>query len=199
MNCMHSFLQQVDEEYTAHIARVQADAREVAAVGYSEGGRKPCLYWAINKVDWKIYIGVAVDFKSRVQAHKSAARSGKSGGRLYPAMREVGLKNFEFVMIKRFETEAEANEAEKIEILECRSQDPMIGYNTLSGGSGVGSAAGKKAAETRRRNRYLKNQSVPALVQAAGETAGGRPGDQTRPCAGTANDASAGHIVDYCS
>ena len=157
---MQSLFPELDKEYQAHVVRVQMEAREVAAVGNSGGLRKPCLYWAVNKKNWKIYIGVAIEFQKRVSSHQSMARSGKGGGRLYPAMREAGIDSFEFVIIEYFDTEADANKAEKLAILEYRSQDPAIGYNTIVGGSGVGSAAGIKAAETRRINRAaLKAQN----------------------------------------
>jgi hypothetical protein len=136
----------------AHITRVREEARAVLAVGYSDfPGRGPLLYWAINRIDLRVYVGATVQrFRERVGRHQSDARWGKGKTRFSLAMRAVGVENFEFVAIEYFASEAEMNAEEKADVARLGTTDPRIGYNSVGGGGCVGSAAGIKAAATRR-------------------------------------------------
>ena len=80
------------------VYRMRAEARIVAEVGYWPAPRGFFLYWAVNTVNWKVYIGVTNDFLGRVADHKNAAANGS----LLPfhrALRKHGSGAFVFVPI----------------------------------------------------------------------------------------------------
>ena len=175
------------ESQADFIHRVRNDAVEVAREGYWPAPKGLFLYWAVNRINWKIYIGITNDFGGRISDHKNAALNG-SALPIHAAIRKYGADAFEFVPIEQFDTELDLMAAERQAIEEYQSQDRRIGYNIADGGLGLGSRGAKevharpdfrakflasyparaiKAAETRRRNREAASNTAGQAIQPA--------------------------------
>lgn len=105
--------------------------------------RKHCVYVIQNNNNLKIYIGQSINANLRWSRHKTSAKNVKLGKKkfgdngiqgIHCAMAKHGIDNFEFQIIEEFETEAEADEAEKFWISFFNSRNPQFGYNLTPGG-----------------------------------------------------------------
>lgn len=152
----------------AFIARVRAEAELVLKTGFWPAPKGFLIYWAVNQLNKKVYIGFAKDFLRRVSSHRNSALNG-SMLRLHRAMRRDGVHNFVFVPIEYFGTEAEMMEAERVAIALYETQDRMIGYNMADGGIGIGSDLAK-AIHQRPAFRKAFLASYPARAIKAAET-----------------------------
>lgn len=93
------------------------------------------IYIIINKVNNKVYIGQTTQtFKKRISAHNSALHRG-SNTKLYKAIREYGVCNFEAKIIEKCD-DKDLNDREKYYIDKYDSF--KNGYNSNRGGSGLG-------------------------------------------------------------
>ena len=91
------------------------------------------VYCITNLTNQKKYIGKTKDPKRRWRMHKS--KQGNSNI-LYKAINKYGIDNFEFLILKTFETEKEAYECEKLMIISLNTKTPN-GYNITDGGIGI--------------------------------------------------------------
>jgi predicted GIY-YIG superfamily endonuclease len=164
------------EDRVALLSRMREEAAAVAEVGFWPAPKGFYLYWAVNTVNWKIYIGATNNFQARVADHKNLAAQGGLLP-LHRAIRKYGAHAFVFVPIEPFADEAAMGQAERQAIADYQTQDREIGYNLADGGPGIGikgarevharpefrakflasyPARAVKAAETRRRNLALR-------------------------------------------
>ena len=58
------------------------------------------VYEFVNKINGKIYVGQAKDFKSRIRCHRCNAKSHKSTNPFYNAIRKYGWDNFTINIIE---------------------------------------------------------------------------------------------------
>ena len=91
----------------------------------------PVIYEFTNKVNQKVYIGQASDYKQRIRSHKFNLRQNKNTP-FYNALKKYGWNNFSINIIEECEEE-KLNEREIYWIEEKRSLYPN-GYNLLEGG-----------------------------------------------------------------
>jgi len=162
---------------------MRREAAVVARVRHWPARKGFFLYWAVNTVNSKIYIGATKDFMGRKADHMNDALNG-SKLPFHAAIRKYGPDVFVFVPIEEFQTEAAMLEAERVAIAECHTQDREIGYNVADGGLGLGSGGARevhsrpdyqarfkasypgraiKAAITRRRNQALRAAALARL------------------------------------
>lgn len=157
-----------EEHRIALLTRIREEAAVVAGVGFWPAPKGLFLYWAVNTVNWKIYIGMTNDFVGRVSAHRNSAAQGS----LFPihcAIRKYGPDAFVFVPIEEFDDEAELGDAERQAILDYKTQDREVGYNIADGGSGLGSQGAREVhARPEFRAKFLA--SYPARAIKAAET-----------------------------
>ncbi|MCZ2224592.1 MAG: GIY-YIG nuclease family protein [Chitinophagales bacterium] len=96
------------------------------------------VYMIKNKINGKVYIGkTSGDYNRRWKAHIKKAfddRVGQVKYKIHSAIAKHGLENFSFKILKTFNTEDEAYQAEIETIIEYDSI--KNGYNSTPGGSG---------------------------------------------------------------
>lgn len=92
------------------------------------------LYKIINQLNGKVYIGQTIDDKRRWISHKSFAKQTEPVQYIHRAMAKYGIENFIFEVIATCRTQEDANEVEKILIIQYNSQDKEMGYNISHGG-----------------------------------------------------------------
>lgn len=95
------------------------------------------IYVIRNAATEKLYVGQTVKNPptKRWSDHLYRCRSGERK-RLYESIRKHGVVAFEFTVIERWETQADANEAEEFWVSFFRSWDAAFGYNMTLGGDG---------------------------------------------------------------
>ena len=91
------------------------------------------IYEFVNKINGKIYVGQAKDFKSRLRCHKYHTKSNKKNSPFYAALRKYGWDNFSINIIEECAIEM-LNEKEEYWINEKKSLYPN-GYNLMKGGN----------------------------------------------------------------
>lgn len=91
------------------------------------------IYIIKNLTNGKMYVGQTTNLMSRWSRHKY--NSTIYNYPIYLAMRKYGIENFQFVPIENFNTQLDADVAEKfwINLLETRCKE--FGYNIKDGGS----------------------------------------------------------------
>lgn len=90
-----------------------------------------CIYQLQNMLDNKIYIGQSKDFRKRVSEYLHADEN-LSNRLIIKTIRNVGQENFLVTILERCDNHADLNEREAFWIKKKRSENPDIGYNTLS-------------------------------------------------------------------
>ncbi len=93
------------------------------------------IYVIYNSVNRLKYVGLSVDIKCRFYQHKAAARNG-APGKLYDAMREIGLNRFRLKIIDRTNSKTHLCTLERYYILKFNSIE--AGYNVRAGGVWAG-------------------------------------------------------------
>ena len=91
------------------------------------------VYEFVNKINGKIYVGQAKDFKSRIRCHRCNAKSYKNTNPFYNAIRKYGWDNFIINIIEECDVKL-LNDREEYWIQEKNSLYPN-GYNLMKGGS----------------------------------------------------------------
>lgn len=92
------------------------------------------IYKITNLTNGKIYIGCTSNFKNRVQYHKTKYNGKKEYLKpLYVAMREYGIENFEFTLLKSGLDKDEAYRVEAEMINELQTLVNENGYNVSPG------------------------------------------------------------------
>lgn len=152
----------------AFLTSVRKEAAIVAGVGFWPAPKGFFLYFAVNRVNLKIYIGITNNFLARVAEHKNLAGQGS----LLPfhcALRKHGFDAFVFVPIEEFNDEVTMGQAERQAISDHQTQDRDIGYNIADGGPGIGTKGAKEVhARPEFRAKFLA--SYPARAIKAAET-----------------------------
>lgn len=91
-----------------------------------------CIYKITNTVNNKIYIGKTKRrLCNRMSDHRYFAKKGSSSP-ISRAISKYGWENFTVEVIETCASEEDMNQKEVDVILECKSTDPMIGYNVCS-------------------------------------------------------------------
>lgn len=100
------------------------------------------IYKYENLITHEIYIGQALDIKRRFWAHKSSAKCPNNheyNSKLSKAIREYGMENFDFSIVKeisREEYEQDPNILNKLEKSYIKEYDSYPnGYNATPGGN----------------------------------------------------------------
>ena len=91
------------------------------------------IYKITNKINQKVYVGQSIHIETRWYQHKQETLKERSNSKLYQAMREYGIDNFEFEVIEEC-SEKELNEKEQFWISFYNSF--KNGYNSNKGGQG---------------------------------------------------------------
>lgn len=92
------------------------------------------VYKVTDMVNGKIYVGRTKNFKERVRYHQTRYDNKKEYNKpLYKAMREHGVENFRFEIIKSGLTDSESNKLESEMIKELHSLISENGYNVSPG------------------------------------------------------------------
>lgn len=95
------------------------------------------LYKITNQLNEKVYIGQTIDDKNRWHAHKSFAKQALPVQYIHRAMAKYSSENFEFEVIATCRTQEDADETEKMLIIQYDSQNKESGYNISHGGDQV--------------------------------------------------------------
>lgn len=90
------------------------------------------IYEFVNKINGKVYVGQAKDFKSRLRCHKYHYKSNKKNSPFYAALRKYGWDNFFINIIEECNVEL-LNDREEYWINEKKCLYPN-GYNLMKGG-----------------------------------------------------------------
>jgi transposase/predicted GIY-YIG superfamily endonuclease len=137
--------------------------------------KEHCIYVIQNNINLKIYVGYSSRAKGRWADHQRVARQPKHPEHnkpLYYDIREYGIQNFSFYIIKKFDTEKEALRAE-IDCIEAlrtnitKYGEKCNGYNIHSGG---GNPPEKRRAlqpeqEEQVCKMYLAGKSCPEIAK----------------------------------
>jgi group I intron endonuclease len=97
-----------------------------------------CIYMWRNKVNGKLYVGVARDFKKRTRSHKNVSFNKKSKGYnlpLHKSIRKRGIENYEICILEKNLSHDEMCDKEDFYIysdsfLDCRYFDYTKQNNT---------------------------------------------------------------------
>ena len=92
------------------------------------------IYYALNKINGKAYVGKTNDLKRRIRQHRYSSKN--TNHYFYKALRKYGESTFEFRVIDTASNEERASEFEKfyIQLFETYQRDR--GYNLTMGGEG---------------------------------------------------------------
>jgi predicted GIY-YIG superfamily endonuclease len=123
------------------IAHMREEARVVAAVGHWPAPGVFWLYWAVNTVNWKVYIGVTNDFLRRVADHRNDAANG-SLLPIHRAVQKNGPCAFVFVPIEDFADEATMLRAEKQALGYVPHVQPAFQFLPVIPGPATGAGGG---------------------------------------------------------
>ena len=112
-----------------------------------------CVYLWRNKVDGKLYVGQAKDFRERTKGHKYGAfnenQKYNHNVPLHRAIRKYGIKKFEICILEK--NLNDYDEMNKKEIYYIEKFDTLVkngkGYNLASGGGNANPYAGKTEVE----------------------------------------------------
>lgn len=108
------------------------------------------IYFVINKLTGKYYIGKSQDVPLRWKAHKNCAKNSSKdvfkSSYFYRAIRKYGSENFEIRILFTCYDEHTLNSAEIFFIALFNSTNWKIGYNSTHGGTG-----GRQTEEVRRK------------------------------------------------
>lgn len=131
------------------------------------------IYIIQNKINYKIYIGQAINFNARIKRHLRLVRGNKDQRHLYCAIRKYGWDNFESFVIENGIDASQVNEYEAFWIQYFRSWDRALGYNLTLGGEGC-----IPTAETREKMRQAKLGKPNPKMQGANHPMYGIKGEQ---------------------
>lgn len=92
------------------------------------------LYRITNKINGKVYIGQAQDYKHRWSDHRLAVRGNKPTQIIHHAMIKYGIDNFDFEVIASCKTQDDANYTETELVEQYGSFVRNGGYNATLGG-----------------------------------------------------------------
>jgi group I intron endonuclease len=111
------------------------------------------IYWVLNRVNGKMYVGSAVDSNRRWSEHRSdLRRSVHINSYLQRAVNKYGLDNFVIEMIEEVEDELWLPVRETAWIRKLRSNDSEFGYNQTDHGFRSNDQTGlKRSAESKAR------------------------------------------------
>lgn len=112
------------------------------------------IYEFVNKINGKIYVGQAKDFKSRLRCHKYHTKSNKKNNPFYAALRKYGWDNFIINIIEECDVEM-LNKREEYWIEEKNCLYPY-GYNLMKGGNQyeMSDETKKKISESRKGMKF---------------------------------------------
>ena len=120
---------------------------------------KNCIYMWRNKVNQKLYVGQAKDFRERTKKHKRASFNKNRRDYYYPlhnSIRKYGLENFEICILEfdlsdYYEMDKKETEMGEKEVFYIKKYDTLVknekGYNITTGGRSGNKFAGKKPEE----------------------------------------------------
>ena len=114
-----------------------------------------CIYMWKNKVNEKLYIGQAKDFRKRTREHKYGTFNENQKYNynlpLHRAIRKYGIENFEICILEK--NLNDYNEMNQKEVYYIEKFDTLAnnkkGYNVASGGGNANNFAGKTEEEMR--------------------------------------------------
>jgi group I intron endonuclease len=92
------------------------------------------LYKIINQINQKIYIGQTQNVEKRWRQHKYIAAKAIKRQYIHKAMAKYGVESFDFQIIATCKTWEDADETEKLLIIQYDSRNPDKGYNVSPGG-----------------------------------------------------------------
>lgn len=93
------------------------------------------LYLITNQKNNKNYIGQTINPEYRWRQHKAYANQQNSPQYIHRAMAKHGIDNFTFTLIATCLTLNDANETERVLIIQYKTQDKNYGYNIKAGGN----------------------------------------------------------------
>lgn len=96
------------------------------------------IYKFTNKLKNKVYIGQAVNLRSRVRDHLKDYKKDKKNSHLYNSIKKHGIENFQLEIL--IEGKFTKNELDQMEIrfIELfKSNNSIFGYNLTAGGGGT--------------------------------------------------------------
>ncbi len=130
------------------------------------------IYKITNKINGLIYIGQTTDMKRRLKEYKNGSKK-LNKHRKYMIMQEMykyGFDNFEFEIIEYNIPLLLLNSREIYWIDKLQSRDPLIGYNSKSGGKGgeLTESSKQKMSESSKDFRHTDEEklrrSIPIIA-----------------------------------
>lgn len=96
------------------------------------------IYKITNILNGKVYIGQTIkSLSTRRSSHIRSSNNKKLNPKsIHHHIKEIGIENFKFEVIKECNSKNELDEFEKFYISDLKSNNPLFGYNLTSGGSG---------------------------------------------------------------
>ena len=165
--------------------------------------RTGCIYLLTCDINGKAYVGQSLDYKNRMQLHKSAAKNPKQD--IAHAIREYGWENFTKDTLIDNVPKDELNDLE-IHYIAVKNTFGPGGYNRTKGGGGAGvlnhsvkgggsifwsretnkwHVLGSRAAGKKYIGQYLSKEKAIAALTLYNETGICMPSDNTNRRAGT--------------
>lgn len=95
------------------------------------------VYLITHRTKGKTYVGMSKNIHARWARHidsvKKVLRGGKSNQFLHYKMAEEGIENFCFDILEEVPDESQLRQREFHWIVELKSDNPHLGYNTVGG------------------------------------------------------------------
>ena len=112
-----------------------------------------CVYLWRNKVNGKLYVGIARKFRDRTRSHKNVSFNEKSEGYdlpLHRSIRKRGIENYEICILEKNLSHAEMRDKEEFYIKKYDTlKKNEKGYNLASSGGSNNPLEGKTPKEKR--------------------------------------------------
>lgn len=108
---------------------------------------KRYIYFIVNRINSKRYVGQTRDYVKRSKQHFSEGKKGRKRHPLYDSMFSHGIENFEFVVIQEC-CENDVDECEIAWIKALCTRDRRFGYNLTPGGSAMPSCVYEKISKS---------------------------------------------------
>lgn len=126
------------------------------------------MYRITNLTNNKVYIGQTSDLTKRWLNHQNRVKNKTSKRYIHLAMIKHGISNFFFETIATCRTQVDANETEKLLIIQYNSRDKNYGYNLSPGGDISWNKGKPLPAEWRNKiSESHKGRTMPASTRAA--------------------------------
>jgi group I intron endonuclease len=120
--------------------------------------RNGCIYLITNPINGKVYVGQALDYKTRMTTHRNSGKNPKQ--HLGYAIRKYGWENFTKEILIDEVPEEDLNNLEINYIAFYDSFNREKGYNRTKGGGGTSGYTFTKEEIQKRSKRMTKNHNV---------------------------------------